>query len=236
MAWPNANNTGVPAGAILTPSGPVTSSSDGQIIEYLDVDGYITVNHDDVTVRYCKVRNGPIAIHGNDVTVSWCTVTPIDGWNSGIFTEGASRAKIKRNNVSQTENGISLGNGSGHVVRYNYIHDLFWGGGRHSDGIPFHVSTPPISNVLIANNNLDLPCEVSSSITLGNASTVTINNNRLNGGTYTLYIEDASTFGVRVTNNRFGCHVYGYLVDTAGGLVEYSGNVDDATGNPIVLP
>ncbi|MGH8950147.1 MAG: hypothetical protein ACRDX9_01870, partial [Acidimicrobiia bacterium] len=37
----------------LTPSGSITTSSNGQVIEGLDISGQVNINHDNVTVRGC---------------------------------------------------------------------------------------------------------------------------------------------------------------------------------------
>lgn len=51
---PGPLNTG-PTGA-LTPSGSVTASTAGQIIQNLDITGGVTVSADDVTIRNCRIR------------------------------------------------------------------------------------------------------------------------------------------------------------------------------------
>lgn len=62
LARPDATNTGprVP----LTPSGAVTTSADGQVIEGLDVATRIRIQHSNVTVRDCRVRaDGPDGVY-----------------------------------------------------------------------------------------------------------------------------------------------------------------------------
>ena len=63
--YPNAANTG-PSGA-LTPSGSITTSSSGQVIQNLDINGSIRVQHNNVTIRNVRIRsNGQaISILGN---------------------------------------------------------------------------------------------------------------------------------------------------------------------------
>src|SRR6266481_5394553 len=56
--WPDATNTGIPAGTTLTPfSGSFTTTSNGQIVDSLDVSGDIFVHHSDVIVRKCRARS-----------------------------------------------------------------------------------------------------------------------------------------------------------------------------------
>src|SRR3954466_3550073 len=62
-AFPDANCTGVLPGVARTNSGSMTTSSNGQVIENLNVNGTITVRHSNVTIRNVKVTNpGGVAI------------------------------------------------------------------------------------------------------------------------------------------------------------------------------
>ena len=68
----NANRRGRPAETLrLTPSGRVTSRSDGQVIENLDIDvrsgNAVTVLHRSVTIRNCRIRHaGGHGVHATD--------------------------------------------------------------------------------------------------------------------------------------------------------------------------
>src|SRR5258705_3059130 len=71
-AFPDASTTGVPAGTVLTVvNGDFTSSSNGQIIDGLNVNGTIIINDDGVTERNC--HSGLIVITPADRTVRDCT-------------------------------------------------------------------------------------------------------------------------------------------------------------------
>jgi len=60
---------------------------------------------------------------------------------------------------------------------------------------------------------------------------ITIDNNRLNGGTYCIYFE-GGTSGCHVTNNLFALWQFG-PIDGANNTAQiYSGNVD-AAGHPV---
>jgi hypothetical protein len=52
--WPDATNTGVPPGTSLTPSGGFTITTNGQIVEELEVSGTVVVQADNVTIRNSK--------------------------------------------------------------------------------------------------------------------------------------------------------------------------------------
>jgi fibronectin type 3 domain-containing protein len=53
--YPDATNTGVPAGTTLTPSGSITASTPGQVIDGKDVSGTITIAANNVTVQNTRV-------------------------------------------------------------------------------------------------------------------------------------------------------------------------------------
>jgi hypothetical protein len=98
QAWVQLNAVGAEA-AGLTASGPITSSADDQIIEYKDVTATaghgITITHDRVTVRYCRVAHGhtdPVAFSQGIVatgcagvnihdTIVTCASAPSSGEN-----------------------------------------------------------------------------------------------------------------------------------------------------------
>lgn len=52
---PNASNTGPKDLGALTASGSVNSTSDGQTISELDIDGTLYIEHDNVTVEDCRI-------------------------------------------------------------------------------------------------------------------------------------------------------------------------------------
>src|SRR6185312_14847404 len=53
--YPDATNTGVPVGTSLTPSGSITASTPGQVINGKDVSGTITVAANNVTIENTRV-------------------------------------------------------------------------------------------------------------------------------------------------------------------------------------
>jgi hypothetical protein len=53
--YPDRTNTGVPPGTTLTPSGSITVSSPGRVIDGMDVTGQISVNADNVTIQNTRV-------------------------------------------------------------------------------------------------------------------------------------------------------------------------------------
>ncbi|MFD0485280.1 hypothetical protein ACFQ46_22010 [Kineococcus sp. GCM10028916] len=51
-------HVGVPVGTSLTPRrSSFTSSADGEVLEFVDLRGLVTINHRDVTIRYCRITS-----------------------------------------------------------------------------------------------------------------------------------------------------------------------------------
>jgi hypothetical protein len=218
--WPDASSTGVAVGVSLTNSGNVTSSSNGQIIEGLNVNGIITINQAGVTVRNCRLDN--IFIKAPSCTIEDCAVVG-GSWNSGINVLTGS-ATIRRCDISGADNGIWL-EANGCLIVDNYFHDLHGSPDAHIDGLQIPASASSVSNNLIRHNNFDLPSRSTNScITMKDATNIDIDNNRLNGGTYSIYFE-GNTKGCHVTNNLFLERVYGYIGGTAANRQTYGGNI-----------
>ena len=61
-AWPNESNTGAPANitALSTCSGTINTTSDGQVIQDICIDGDILVGNDNVVIRRVDIRGGRI--------------------------------------------------------------------------------------------------------------------------------------------------------------------------------
>ena len=64
--FPNASNTGVPAGVSLKPSGSITVTQNGAVLDGLDVSGSIRVQANNVTIKRTRIRNPG----GQAITVS----------------------------------------------------------------------------------------------------------------------------------------------------------------------
>jgi parallel beta-helix repeat protein len=228
--WPNASTTGVVTGVSLTNSSNVTSSSIGQIIEGLNVNGIIIVKHTGVTIRNCRAYN--ISVNGPNATVENCTVVGGDT-NSGIGIQFGDGAAIQRCDISGVENGFWL-ESNGCLIADNYIHDLEGSPGDHDphiDGLQIPGNNPKISNNIIRHNNFDLNItNTSSCITMADATNIHIENNRLNGGAYSVYFE-GSTTGCTVTNNLFIEHAFGYVAGKAVRAQTYRDNIFAGRGS-----
>lgn len=245
--WPDASNTGVPAGTSLTStSGLIDSVSNGEIIDALDVNpGTIRIRHDNVTVKRCRINAnatffGSIAFDGahTGIVVEDCEIDGNDILASGCGGEGIT---YRRCNIHNTENGfVTSGN---FTARDNYVHDMMPYNpidDPHIDGISLNEGA---STITIEHNNMIMPGQVSAGMTFwdvaGTAhSNITVNNNRLlldASGAYTVRLPgmNCSANNVTFTSNRLEAGGFGYFTGSLSNITTWSGNVDDSSGTPV---
>src|ERR1700704_5656396 len=138
--WPDATNTGLPAGVTLTPSGDLVITKAGTVISGLNIQGTVTIEAPNVTLENCKVTSG-----------SWFVVNIAKGVTGAVVQncEINGQGTFTGNNIHNVENGINL-TGSA-VIENNYIHNLQAPGSPHYDGIQIDGG---ISNVTISHNTV----------------------------------------------------------------------------------
>lgn len=234
-AWPDATNTGVPAGVTLTASGDVIITQAGAVVSGLNITGSVYIRADNVTLENCKVTSGGWAGVTIDsgvtgAVVQNCTIdgtgkAPDGTGNQGIMGSGT----FIGNDIFNVENGIVPGSNS--VIKGNYIHDLQAGGSPHYDGIQIDGG---LSNIQISGNSIINQWGWTSAVMIDNGfgpvSNVTVSNNLLTGGSYTVYADSnlgsASITGVSFTNNHIGGAQYGDAMIRGNNSV-FSGNYTD---------
>lgn len=257
-AWPGITNTGVPAGTSLTPfSGNFNTSSNGQIVEDLDITGAIVVQHNDVIIRRCRASNSDqicglfvaSSAHGTLLVED----TELDCQNGagrdGIhYDTNATPPAItmRRLRVRRCENGFNV-DGSNFDLQDSLVHELNPAGADpHTDGLQCSAG---ISNVTIKHNTFDFvgpesgpnnSCIQFNIQTLDNVDWLIENNLLLlnatiGGSCVRIPTGDATGNNIRIRNNRLKQGLYGYYLSQGGGVAtdhvtEWSGNVDYATG------
>jgi hypothetical protein len=243
--FPDATNTGVPAGTILSNISGFATSGAGQIVENTFVHGGIYVQHDNVIIRKCKIvaeTNSWFVVcvaSGNNVTVEDCEIYSTAGFSAGANKGVAGGHLIQRCNIHDVEQGYNPEPGS--MFRDNYIHNLnnpANSGGPHYDGISAFGggSNVMIYHNTVINQNIQTDCILFQNL-YGPLSNFSVDNNRLIGGAFTIYCEDKSgannIAGMSFTNNRLGRGYWGYLQETGNTIATWSNNVDDVTGTII---
>lgn len=235
--WPDATTTGVPDGVTLTPSGPVTTSADGEVIDALDITGTVIIGHDDVTLKQCRItvdqlNFAAISGSGANAVVQDCEIiggAGTQGSYNGVQLAG-SGAQILRCNIHNFENGVSF-TGNSQTLQDSYIHDLYAtyaGATPHYDGTECGAG----SGFAVHHNRILNAQGQTSAVNFtgdfGNIDTVTITNNYLSGGTYTIYLDPKTNTITQVTldyNTLLHDAVYGPLASGASYAHAPTGNV-----------
>lgn len=238
-AWPNASNTGVPAGTVLKASPGLTISKAGQVVSGLDIKGCVDVEAPNVVIKNSRITGGCTNIVNNGSTGLLVQDVEIVGTSADSQGIGWSDYTAIRVNIHGTGDGARANGNT--VIRDSYIHGLVEANGSHNDG----VQVTEGSNIRIVHNAIENPNGQTSAVMVGAdqgpVSNVTVSNNLLNGGGYALYggAGGGSIKGIVVTGNQFGtlfwktCGFYGPTDAVDDPNITYSGNVWAATGLPV---
>jgi hypothetical protein len=179
----------------------------GAVINGRDVTGHIEVDANNVTIKNSRITTnqfyGIYTGPGFDGTII-TNVTIIGSTASGGRCDEGVQGGVfhaTRVNVSNCSDGFHL-TGSGSVVD-SYFHHPYFTGSSHNDGIQIFDGT----GLVVRHNTIDMGGPQGNSCifvqpTNGRISGVTIDSNLLNGGGFTLYIEQST--GVVLSNNRIG--------------------------------
>jgi hypothetical protein len=228
---PNANNTGVPPGTSLTPSGSLELATAHEVVEGREIDGSVHVAANDVTLRRCKVKGNDTVLIRIEPNVTGCLIEDCEIYGNGgqeiIAVLGP--ATIVRSNIHTVEVAFTFGGSA--TIKDSFI----WGlaNGKSYHGVKIDGDAHDV-NVL--HNNItsrDPTAAVMIDNLFGAVTNVMVDGNRLVGGTFTLYSDASQSSalirGVTISNNRFGRGAGGYVAINKNDVVQF-GNVDDATG------
>jgi hypothetical protein len=234
--WPDVTNTGAPSHLTLSQSDGMILTKAGTISSGLDIHGDVLIKADNVTLENCRVTSNGWAVVQIQSGVTGAVVqncrldgtgsAPDGTGNQGIMGHG----KFLRNNIYNVENGIVV-TGNDTVIDGNYIHDLKAGGAPHYDGIQVDGG---VSGLTIRHNTIINSHDSAGAIMIDNdfgpISNVSIDNNLLAGGSFTIY-SDAKfnsnpITGVSITNNHIAPGRYGSRL-FRGNSPTYTGNSYD---------
>jgi hypothetical protein len=261
-AYPNATNTGVPAGTVLKPSGSLVLSTPGEVVNGLDISGGVDIQASNVTLENCIIHvtdanaQWVVSVLGGltGVTIQNCEIIgpglSANNQDAGIYIIGDSQVTINAVNIHEVGHGIDVSGGPV-VVENSYIHDLNAASSSHYDGIYFGGGSSPNFSLQIQNNTIINQNDQTSAVFLenyfGSINNVSVNNNLLVGGGYTLYLvsntqsnggggEGGAVSNVSYTNNDIGSGYWGPN-DFAGPYVPvFTGNVNDGAALAAALP
>jgi hypothetical protein len=262
-AWPDASNTGVPAGKALNPSGGFTVTQAGAVVDGLDIDGCLVIRANNVTVQNTRVRQNGVC-WGGAIDVGYdnrgivVRDVEIDGkqQNSRGQLIGNSGYTCIRCNLHDGGHGFHMNNDV--TIIDSYVHDLYNSETAHNDGA---ISNGGAHMVLRHNN---IACELHNNPLPGGGCTgalvllgdfapiqdVLAENNLFNGGAFALYAGSlpekpyAHADNVRILDNKFGRTLFpksglfgpvtGYEAAAPGN--QFSGNTWADTGLPVTAP
>ncbi|MEO5499289.1 MAG: hypothetical protein ABIR46_02210 [Candidatus Saccharimonadales bacterium] len=241
--WPYEGNTGVPAGTSLTIyNGDYTISTDGTLVENMDIRGCVIVQAANVTIRKSKVTCtsfiGLASYAASDdggLILEDVEIDCADNNTTGLSYIGVTARRL---HVHNCENGLNIDDDVS--IADSYIHSIYEGATGHGDGIQGVAN----SNVTISHNTIYAE-STTAAINLNNNPTgpsstnVLISNNLLAGGGWTMYCPVVATVNYQILNNRFS-RFFHPNVGVAGpatdcGNETQSGNVYHETGAPLFL-
>ena len=240
--FPDATNTGVPAGTVLTPhSGDLVINTPGAVISGLNISGTVYINAPNVTIENCSITSTgyDVVNIATGVTGSVVQNCVINGTGAGPQGQSGigGAGTFLNNNIYNVENGINI-EGSNTVIQGNYIHDLndSSGSAGHYDGIQVDGG---FNNVTISHNTVlgrDTSC-IFICNDFGPMNSIVVDSNLLlgqNDASYSIYVIEkagnpAQITNVQVTNNVIGKGYWGFAsVDQTTPV--WTNNVDYATG------
>lgn len=223
---PDASNTG--ATGTRTASDVATLKDNGTLVNK-NLSDELRVVGDGVVVRNVSVK-GPIVVTGDNVTLEHVTAT-------SVVSSGGSRLKVTDSNLSGGGTAIHLTSdrGTDHRVRSveltgNYIHDP----ASEEKGAYSGTHVRGADGVKISCSNYDLGGYGNAAVFLedanGGTSNVSIKNNWLNGGGFTIY---GASDGLVVAGNVFGnaalygrCEIGGQAVTQSSNLLSDGSKVE----------
>jgi hypothetical protein len=219
--YPYADNTG-PAAGELTPSGTITTSSDGQVIEGLAIAGDLFVVHDDVTVRNFTLTGGRINIVGNTgLVVEDCILDGL-GYNGAAIAE--HNYSIRRCEVRGYADGLRV---NGNVtIEDNWVHSFpdYVAEGAHQDAVQITSG----DNIVIRHNTLDIGvdgCNAAVMVGSYTGSGILVEDNVLAAACgYVAYGGDGQYEDVTYLNNRISTSYH-----ATGGYFGIFAQAEDAT-------
>ncbi len=235
---PNASNTGYTGS--LTNSSGMTITTNGAVIQNLNITGTVHVKANNVTIRNCKIQHG--GTYGIQCTYGYTGLVIEDTEITGQQSAAVYGSNFVARRLHIHDMGAdAFKPGTNFTIESSYIHHLGFISGSHSDGVQM-VSG---GDGIIRWNNFDMPHDepgyTNSQVILvqtnnGPIDDVLIDANWINGGSVSVQIRDKGTghgapTNVVITDNQFG-RDYQYNIRALDGTVVWTGNVWEDDGTP----
>ncbi len=236
--FPDEGSTGVPDGVTLTPSGALEVTTDGAVVEGLDIDGCVDVLADHVTIRSSRITcsRPTTAIRLQDGRTDLVVEdVEIDGTGVVSAAVGFSDYTLLRVDIHDVVDGPRLGSNT--RIQDSYVHNLSRTEGSHNDAVQIAGG----EHIRVLHNTLDAFDARSgdlfnAAVMVGAGKTtiddVLIAGNYLNGGNYTVnFRPDVTARAVVGRDNTFGPdHRYGELAGADLPGVQWTGEPSPSPG------
>ena len=224
--YPDATNTGVLAGVTLTNSGSLNITTNGVVIQNLNiVNGNIAVNANNVTIRNCRITTYdyyPIENMGTGLVVEDCEITgTADTVQAAISFDNYTARRL---NISGCADGFKANADA--TIEDCYIHGLRVTQTSHNDGI----QSTGGDDVTVRHNTIDTNT-AGVAIQFGSSNTGWLVTNNLIRATGWAFNGGSGTANNVFTNNRFVRMLDWYGPASLGGSGNtWSGNIYDDDG------
>lgn len=176
-------------------SGNFTTTSNGQVIDSLDITGTLTINNDNVLVKNSRLRAGvygsqhPFTVQDSEIGYA--------NTDAGDIAVGYNNFTLTRVNLHGWHEGPRVANST---ITDSWLHDFRFATGDHTDGVQ-RYAPGAVANDTIRHNVFDVGINANAAIWYADdwRGTLTLDNNLLSGGGYTLGLHESGT--ASVTNN-----------------------------------
>jgi hypothetical protein len=258
-------STGPADPGILTPSGTITVTQNGEVIQNLAITGQIFIDADNVTIKNCTLNDGgqdnyyavQVEAGITNTTIENCSFTNTGDGTYVIVTEWQSANTIISNCQFYGTAGSAIDlNGESATVENNWFYEI----GNFASGIvnngqtgDFHTDDIFVSNgtLNLLNNNIDSPNSTTiNGVNYGDASVlfldpfgaadvigaVNIENNYIDGGGYMFYLMGQGQ--VTVANNVIGPDTkYACIYPSyVGSPIVWNNNILQSTNEALSAP
>jgi hypothetical protein len=228
-AYPTPSCTGVPAGTKLSDVGLNSGDAyrvtkDGSVLDGVHVPGNLLITAHNVTVRNSQI-DGFVTDEYENIDYSYNIVDSTVGPASGCDSQpGVGEGAFTARGVLIRNHGDGFRDSGNDIeIHDSYVH-LCSNPGDHSDGIQSYMGG---HNLILDHNTLDQrdAKDITAPIFLTDqTANVTVTNNLVAGGTYSIQVRKASGTVV-VTGNRMVDKTWEYEpVDADCDKIQWSGN------------
>jgi hypothetical protein len=263
---PGPSNTGPQGGVALAPSGTITITQAGAVVQDLAINGQIFVDADNVTIEDCTENDGgqsnyyavQIEAGITNTTIENCSFTDTGNGTYAIVTEWQANNTTIENCQFYGLAGSSIDlNGENATVENNWFYDdgyLAAGVVNNGQTGDFHSDDIFMSNGTLTclNNNFDTPNAITVNGVNYGMDTILficpftsadvigglmIENNIISGGGYSLDLFGSGP--ATIENNIFGPPGYnnGFIYPSyVGDPITWSNNVLQSTGQQLSAP